>query len=290
MPRFGTHASVAGGLPLAVARAQALGCDAFQIFSRNANRWQAPPLEPTVARAFRRAVERSGMGPVVSHASYLVNLGAPEGPLRTQSLDAMHDELMRASTLGLLGVVLHPGTFGDDTPEAALDRIAAGLRQLLKRTRTHPTMLLVEHTAGQGRSLGHCFEHLAHLVRGVDGAPRVGVCLDTCHLLASGYDLTSAAGYLETFAAFDRLVGFERLRVIHVNDSKKPCGSRVDRHAHVGDGFVGLDGFARLVNDPRLDGMPMLLETEKQPLRRTCDTSPDPLDTMNLARLRALRS
>jgi deoxyribonuclease-4 len=289
VPLFGSHVSVAGGLPLAVARAQALGCESFQVFTRNANQWRAAPLDPTRVRAFRAALEPSGLGPVVSHGTYLMNLAAPDGALREQSLGALADEVDRAEALGLLGVVVHPGTCrGDDAEEVALERIAAGVRSVLRGRRGGRTMVLLEGTAGQGRCVGYRFEHLARLLELVDGSLRVGVCLDTCHLLAAGYDLATPRGYAQTWAAFERLVGLDRLRVIHANDSKRPRGSRVDRHAHIGDGFVGLEGFRRLVNDRRLARLPMLLETEKLPVRRPADVAADPLDVMNLARLRGL--
>jgi deoxyribonuclease-4 len=290
MPLLGTHVSVAGGLPLAVARAEALGCAAFQIFSRNANRWAAPPLDPVGVHAFRTARDRCEMATAVSHGSYLVNLAAPAGSLRDQSVAALADELARAETLGLLGVVLHPGSGGEAPEEIALERAGDALRTVLKSTTRSPTMILLEHTAGQGRSVGHRFEHLAALIGSVDGSPRVGVCLDTCHLLAAGYDIATANGYRRTFDDFDRMVGLDRLRVFHVNDSKKPCGSRVDRHAHIGEGHVGIDGFARLLNDRRFERLPMLLETKKNPLRRARDTAPDALDRMNMDRLRGLVS
>jgi deoxyribonuclease-4 len=288
MPLFGAHVSVAGGPELAVARAAALGCEAFQIFARNANQWSPPPLDPTRVRRFRRALDRCALGPVVSHASYLVNLGAPEGLLRERSMAAMADELDRAEALGLLGVVFHPGTCCGEPDAIALERIAAAMRGLLQARPRRRTMLLVEQTAGQGQSVGYSFHHLARLLALADGSPRIGVCLDTCHLLAAGYDLATPEGYLRTFREFQKLVGFDRLRVVHVNDSKRPCGSRVDRHAHIGDGFIGLQGFRQLVNDRRFARIPLLIETEKQPLARPTDIAPDPLDAMNLARLRSL--
>ena len=151
-------------------------------------------------------------------------------------------------------------------------------------------MVLLEHTAGQGRTLGYRFEHLAAIIEQLDGSPRVGVCLDTCHLVASGYDIVSAEGYAQTFAAFDRLVGFDRLRAIHANDSKRPCGSRVDRHEHIGEGCLGVEPFHRMLHDPRFAGLPMLIETEKSPMRGRADAIvPDPLDLKNLETLRRLR-
>lgn len=287
-PRFGAHVSVAGGISRSVARAVNTGCDAFQIFTRNANQWRPAVLPRAEIDAFRRALDASGLGPVVSHASYLINLASTDPALRAASRAALADEIDRAEALGLLGVVLHPGARGAASEAAALDRIAAGLRAILRPRRRGATRVLLEGTAGQGTAIGHHFEHLAGLLERLDGDPRVGVCLDTCHLLAAGYDLATASGYRSTFAAFGRLVGFDRLDVVHVNDSKRPCGSRVDRHAHIGEGFVGLDGFRRLVNDARLARVPMVLETEKGPMRGPADVEADPMDLENLRRLRGL--
>jgi deoxyribonuclease-4 len=281
--------SVAGGFPLAVSRARALGCDALQLFARNPNRWQAPPIGPVEAGAFRDALETAApLGPAVSHASYLINLAASGEALRSHSLEALGDELDRAATLGLLGVVLHPGSRGAQSESAAIERIASGLRTVFRARRRTKTMILLEHTAGQGNAIGHRFEHLRAVIERLDGSPRLGVCLDTCHLLSAGYDISSARGYRRTFLDFDRIVGLDRLVLFHVNDSKTPCGSHVDRHAHIGEGFVGLDAFRRLVNDRRFRDLPMLLETEKLPVRRPLRVEADPFDVMNLARLRAL--
>lgn len=288
-PRLGVHVSVAGGLALAVPRALALGCEAFQIFARNPNRWRSPPLDPIEIRRFRDAVAAARIGPVVSHASYLINLAAADEPLRRSSIDALIDELDRAEALGLDGVVLHPGTSAPGEPEPqALDRLARATREVFAARRRQRVRLILEHTAGQGWSLGCTFEQLAGVLARLDGSPRLGVCLDTCHLLASGYDIASARGYRDTFARFASTVGLDRLRVFHVNDSRRPCGSRVDRHAHIGEGHVGLPAFRRLLHDRRFAGLPMLLETEKVPQTRPTSLEPDPLDAMNLARLRRL--
>ena len=288
-PRFGTHASSAGGVELAVARAVALECEAMQIFTRNPNRWQSPPVPPESARRFRAALDAAGIRPAVSHASYLVNLAAPADQLLAQSVAALVDELRRAESLGLAGVVVHPGTRSvAHTEEQALDRIAAACRVALDASRTADVRVLLEHTAGQGLSMGHRFEHLAGIIERLEHTPRVGVCLDTCHLLASGYDIVSPAGYATTFEAFERIVGFDRLHVVHANDSKRPCGSRVDRHEHIGDGHVGVEAFRRMVNDPRFAGMPFVLETEKCRLRSPSVVDADPLDARNLGLLRGL--
>lgn len=287
--RIGAHMSVAGGVAKAVDRAVAHGCEALQIFTRNASRWVSKPLDSEDVRAFRSRLERTDIAPVVSHASYLINLAATLPALRAQSRAAFLDELDRADTLGLLGVVIHPGTCTAGSEDEALGRIAGAIRAAFRARPRQKTMVLIEHTAGQGRTVGYRFEHLAAILERLDGSPRAGVCLDTCHLLASGYDIVSDAGYRETFEAFDRQVGFDRLRVFHGNDSKKPRGSRVDRHEHIGKGFLGLEPFRRLLNDPRFAGLPLLIETEKSRGERAGPITPDPLDMENLATLRRLR-
>jgi deoxyribonuclease-4 len=291
MLRIGAHMSVAGGVSRAVDRAIIHGCEALQIFSKNANQWRAKPLDPDEIRRFRRGLDRSGIGPAVSHASYLINLATTDPALREMSIVAFVDELDRAHALGLLGVVIHPGTCTAGTEEDGLHLIADAVRAAFKARPRRRTMVLFEHTAGQGRTLGYRFEHLAAIIDRLDGSVRAGVCLDTCHLVASGYDITTEAGYEDTFRTFDRLVGFDRLRVFHGNDSKRPCGSRVDRHEHIGDGCLGLEPFRRLLHDRRFEGLPMLIETEKS---ESC-TKPhlvvaDPLDVKNLETLRRLRA
>jgi deoxyribonuclease-4 len=289
--RIGAHMSVAGGVSKAVDRGVLHGCEALQIFTKNANRWQAPPLDAADVRRFRARIDATGIGPVVSHASYLINLATTVPALRELSIAGLVDELDRAHALGLLGVVIHPGTCTAGPEADALRSIAEAVRAAWRARPRRRTMILFEHTAGQGRTLGWRFEHLADIVAHLDGSPRAGVCLDTCHLVAAGYDIGSEAGYAETFAQFARLVGLDRLRVFHANDSKRPLGSRVDRHAHIGEGVLGLEPFRRLLRDPRFAGLPMLIETEK-----TAGTSrpnvlvEDPFDARNLATLRALRA
>lgn len=288
MPPFGAHMSVAGGLPRAVARAVVHRCDALQVFTKNANQWRGRPLPPDEVAQFRRDVASAGLVAVVSHASYLINLATADAALRAQSREAMADELDRAEALGLLGVVLHPGAYTTGRASDGIRLIADNLRELLNARASGTTMVLLECTAGQGSSIGSRFEELAEIIGLMDGHARVGVCLDTCHLLAAGYDLTTDDGYAETFAAFGRIVGFDRLRVFHVNDSKKPLGSRVDRHEHIGKGHLGLESFRRLVNDRRFASIPMLLETPKGEGKPTGPIAVDPLDEENLNTLRAL--
>src|SRR3984893_2685136 len=218
MPTLGAHMSVAGGLPRAVERAVAHRCEALQIFAKNASQWRGRVLPPEEIREFRARVKAARIGTVVSHASYLINLAATMPGLRRQSLEAMGDELDRAEALGLLGVVLHPGCYTAGNEADGLELIAEGLLELLTARRRGRTMVLLEHTAGQGTSLGASFEQIAAIVDLMHGHARIGVCLDTCHLLASGYDIGSEAGYTATFEQFDRLIGFDRLKAVHVND------------------------------------------------------------------------
>jgi deoxyribonuclease IV len=281
--------SIAGGLPRAVDRARASRCEALQIFTKSAGQWRARELPREEIAEFRKRVDASGIYPVVAHNRYLINLASAAPALRAQSIAALGDELDRAESLGLNGLVMHPGSYTTGTEEEGLRLIAEGLWQLLAARPRARTMVLLEHTAGQGTNLGHRFEHLATIIEHLGGSLRVGVCLDTCHLLTSGYDLCSEAGYAGTFEAFDRIVGLERLKVFHLNDSKKPCGSRVDRHEHIGKGCLGLEPFRRLVNDPRFTALPMLLETpklESTASKRRSDA--DPWDARNLRTLRKL--
>ena len=283
--------SIAGGLSKAVDRAVAHGCEALQIFAKNASQWHGKPLDPAEVTRFRSRIDDTGIAPVVSHASYLINLATTFPALRAQSIAAFIDELDRADSLGLLGVVIHPGTCTAGTEDEALGLIADAIREAFSAHRERKTMVLLEHTAGQGRTVGYRFEHLATILRHLRGSARVGVCLDTCHLVASGYDIVSEAGYRDTFDQFGRIVGFERLKVFHANDSKKPCGSRVDRHEHIGRGCLGEEPFRRILHDPRFAGLPLLIETEKTDARDKAGTiATDPLDVQNLETLRRLRS
>jgi len=284
-PRLGAHMSIAGGLPVAIARALLHGCESLQIFTRSSGQWRARPIPPDEAAAFRRDSVSSGIAPIVAHASYLINLASPDSVLRRRSAASFGEELDRAEMLGLLGVVLHPGAAQEAD---GLMRIADVLLHALAGRPTHQTMVLLEHTAGQGASLGWRFEQLARIIELTGGTARIGVCLDTCHLLAAGYDITIEAGYRQTFHDFTRIVGLDRLRVFHLNDSKKPLGSRVDRHEHIGKGHIGLRTFRRLLNDPRFAGMPMLIETQKSAWRERTRPAVDPFDEMNLRTLRKL--
>jgi deoxyribonuclease-4 len=289
VPRLGAHLSIAGGLPRAVDRAEASRCEALQIFTKSAGQWRARPLPPEEIERFRQRIAETGIRPAIAHNSYLINVATAQRELRAQSIAALGEELDRAEALGLDGLVMHPGSYTSGTAADGLRLIADALMQLLDERPNLRTRILLEHTAGQGTNLGHRFEHLAEIIDRMGGTDRVGVCIDTCHLLAAGYDICSAAGYRRTFAEFDRIVGIARIRAFHLNDSKKPCGSRVDRHEHIGKGCLGLEPFRMLLNDPRFAGHAMLLETPKLETpesKRRSDL--DPWDARNLRVLRRL--
>lgn len=288
-PRFGAHMSIAGGLPRAVQRAMAHGCEAMQIFTKSAGQWRARRWPRAEVASFREHLARSGIMPAVAHASYLINLAASPGRLRTRSIEALGGELDRADALGLRGVVVHPGCAMGGSEREGLRLVAEGVAETLAMHRAGRALVILEQTAGQGTALGWHFEHLARILARLDGHPRVAICLDTCHLFAAGYDLSTEGGYRQTFDEFDRLVGFDRLAVVHVNDSKHGLGSRRDRHEHIGRGALGLASFRRLVNDCRFASLPLILETPKTEGRRATDVDADPLDLRNLATLRRLR-
>ncbi|HXE79188.1 MAG TPA: deoxyribonuclease IV [Vicinamibacterales bacterium] len=281
--------STAGGLPKAVERAVLHGCEALQIFTKSPGQWRARPLPPDEVRRFRRDAERAGLNPVVAHASYLINLAARDEPLRTRSIESLQEELDRCDALGLLGLVVHPGARTGGSDAEGLQLIARALDQVFRSRRRGKALVLLEHTAGTGTVLGHRFEHLAFVLELMKNPRRVGVWLDTCHLLAAGYDITTETGYAATFDGFDRLIGLPRLYGFHMNDSKRPLGSRIDRHEHIGKGCVGLEAFRRVLRDRRFATLPMLLETPKTEGRSGVRPQLDPLDAMNLNALRALR-
>ncbi|HVT18900.1 MAG TPA: deoxyribonuclease IV [Thermoanaerobaculia bacterium] len=263
-PVLGAHVSVAGGVASAFGRAARLGCDAIQIFVKNANQWRAKPLEHAEAAAFRQAHAASAVGVVVAHASYLINLAAGDGLVREKSAEALADELARCTKLGLRGLVVHPGAHLGTGEETGLDRAAAALDRVLAALPRASCRLLLENTAGQGSCLGCRLEHLA-AIRARLPAPRrrrVGFCIDTCHAFAAGYPIHHAAGWKAFMAEVEALLGLDALACIHLNDSLRPFASRRDRHAHIGDGQIGLDAFARFLAEPRLAGIPMILETD----------------------------
>jgi len=255
--------SVAGGVSKAFERAASIDINTMQVFTKNQNRWQQKPTPQKEIDRWFELQAQTGIGPVVSHAAYLINLGSPDDALWEKSADALVDELTRAEELGILGVVLHPGAHMSASEAAGIARIAAGLDRAHAATRGYKTLTLIENTAGQGSVLGYRFEQLRAMLDGVAEPARIGFCLDTCHAFAAGYDIRTPETYAETMAAFDQLLGLERLKCFHFNDSKKGLGSRVDRHDHIGSGLLGLAAFGFILNDARFAGVPKLLETPK---------------------------
>lgn len=260
---LGAHMSTAGGLSKAFERAQSIGINTMQVFTKNQNRWDQKPATPEEIARWFAVQEAVGIRPVVSHAAYLLNLGTPDDALWEKSVRALIDELTRAEQLGIAGVVFHPGAHMGAGEEAGIARIIAGVDAAHAATPGYRTLTLIETTAGQGTALGYRFEQLQAMLTGVRATERIGFCFDTCHVFAAGYDIRTAETYTATMAEFDRLIGLARIKCFHFNDSKKGLGSRVDRHDHIGTGLLGLDAFANILNDPRFTDTPMILETPK---------------------------
>jgi deoxyribonuclease IV len=258
---LGAHVPTTGGLFRAPGNGQAIGATAIQVFTRNKMQWQVAPLGPEEAASFRRELARTGVRAVLSHASYLINLASPNPEFLGKSRDAMVAELARCHALGIPHAVVHPGAHMGEGERAGLCAVAASLDEILERTAGLEAGLLLEVTAGQGSCLGHRFEHLAEILGFVRKPERLGICLDTCHLYAADYDLASPRGYEATLRAYEDVLGLHRLKAIHLNDSKTPRGSRVDRHARAGEGTLGLATFRRVLLDPRLAGVPKVVET-----------------------------
>lgn len=263
MPLFGAHMSIAGGLEKAVARLASVGGEALQIFTANQRQWRVKTPSPEAVARFREARRQFGDLPVASHDSYLINLASPKPEVAARSVTAFVDEIERCERLDIPFLVMHPGAHLGAGVEAGLVTLVANLDRALEAAACSSVVVLLETTAGQGTGLGADFAELARIIETSRHPGQLGVCLDTCHVTAAGYDLATPAGYERTMAEFARLIGLERLRFFHLNDSKKPVGSRVDRHEHIGKGYVGPAGFANLVNDPRFSEHPMVLETPK---------------------------
>jgi deoxyribonuclease-4 len=254
---LGAHESIAGGLSRAFERAVADKAASLQVFTKNARGWKAKPLDAAEVEAFRAAQKSSGL-PAIAHCTYLVNLGSDDPVMREKSLAGFADELARCGALGIPFLVVHPGAHAD--LDRGIELIAQGLSEALAHEKGGAQVLL-EVTAGQGVSIGHRFEHLARILERVDEPDRVGVCLDTCHLYAAGYDIATEAGYHRTMEELDRIVGLQKVKAFHLNDCKKPLGCRVDRHEEIGEGTLGLRAFAPVVNDPRFQDLVGVVET-----------------------------
>lgn len=293
---LGAHMSISGGLYRAVESAQAVGCQCVQIFTKNSNQWKGKALTSKDAELFKEAQARCGISHPIAHDSYLINLGAPSDELWLKSVAAFEDELLRANELGIPFVVTHPGSYTTSTPQEGLDRIVEGLKRVLEHTSGIQTRCLLENTAGQGTNLGFELEHLAFIMEGVEGRKptaadgedfQLGVCFDTCHGFAAGYDFSTPETYAEMMTHFDSILGLNRFRAFHLNDATKERGSRVDRHAHIGHGKIPLEAFRLLLNDSRFEAVPKYLETPKGTVTNENGEEED-WDVVNLRTLRSL--
>ncbi len=286
MPYFGVHESISGGFDAAVFSASANGFDCVQIFSKNASRWQAKPLDPRSAEKFQDALAQTGQIMPLIHDSYLINLASPDPEQRAKSIAAFTDELVRAAILGIPSVVMHPGSAKDDTAANGIARVAAAFDEIFDSLpETNKTRVLVETTAGQGAYLGSKFDEIAAILAATapKHAERLAVCFDTCHSFAAGYDFSTPEKFASVFGEFDDKIGLDRLAAFHLNDSVKGLGSNVDRHAHIGQGALGLEPFRLVVNEERFRELPMYLETPKG---ETPDG--DDWDSVNLRTLKGL--
>lgn len=262
MKYIGAHVSAAGGVENAPLNALEIGATAFGLFTKNQRQWKAKPLTEENITRFKKHCEENGFGPgqILPHDSYLINLGHPEKQALEKSRNAFYDEMKRCEQLGIDRLNFHPGSHLNKIPEEkSLKIIAESINRALDQTKG--VTAVIENTAGQGTNLGYDFEHLQFIMEQVEDRERVGVCIDTCHAFAAGYDFRTPEALKETFDAFDRIIGFDRLKGLHLNDAKKELGSRVDRHDSLGKGLLGLDPFKRIMEDPRFEGIPMILET-----------------------------
>ncbi len=288
--RLGAQMSTAGGLEKAFERGKEAGCDSIMIFTKSNRQWKAKPLTEKMITTFRQADETyDQIHPVAVHASYLINLGSPEEELWEKSFQALKEEVERVEALSIPTITFHPGAHMKEGEETGLANIARALRRLLDETAGYETVVCLETMAGTGTTLGYRFEHLATLLnegQSSSQAGRLGVCFDTCHVFAAGYDIRTPEAYAETMAEFDRVVGLDQIRCFHFNDSKYDLGERKDRHDHIGRGYIGLDGFANFVNDSRWKGYPAHLETPKTEEDEHGEEIE--MDPVNLAALRDL--
>ncbi len=262
MKFIGAHVSAAGGVENAPLNAQKIGAKAFAFFTKNQRQWFAKSLSEEDVLAFKNNLAETGISPkyILPHDSYLINLGHPENEKLEKSQQAFLDEMQRCEQLGLQFLNFHPGSQLGKIPEKeSLKKVAESINMAISQTKN--VVAVTENTAGQGNNIGFRFEHLAEIIADVNDKSRVGVCIDTCHTFASGYDLRTEEAFVKTFAEFEKIVGFEYLKAMHINDSKKGLGSRVDRHESIGKGFIGLDAFRFLMNDSRFNNIPLILET-----------------------------
>ena len=279
---LGAHFSIAKGLPRAILDADSYKCNTLQIFTKNAQTWKEKTLTKNQIDDFLKTRQKTGIYNIISHTSYLINIAGPDPKKAEMSCEALKQEIIRCGQLDIPYIVLHPGAHMGEGDAKGIDRIADNINRIFDLTDTLSSRLLLETTAGQGTSIGHFFEQLAAIIEKVHDKTRIGVCLDTCHIFAAGYDFSDKNGYEQAIRNFDDIIGLKNLFVIHLNDSKKACGTRVDRHEHIGDGFIGREAFKYMINDSRLKDIPKIIETPK--LKNEQDA-----DTINLELLRNMR-
>ena len=283
MPTLGAHMSIAGGLYRAPLRGEEAGCQTIQVFTANRNRWERRKLATEEIDAFHRAVQKTSVRPIASHAAYLINLASPQKEVLEKSYGALLDELERVELLRIPYVVIHPGSHLGEGERNGLRRVAEIISRALDSRKSFRAIILLETSSGQGTNLGYRLEHLAEIIEFTACPERLGVCFDTCHAFAAGYDFRSRDSYEQLFHQFDQVIGLHRLRLFHVNDSKTPMGSRLDRHEHIGKGHIGLKAFSFFLNDPRFDDFSFLIETPKDK-----DSKGRDMDVINLRTLRKL--
>ncbi|MEW5801208.1 MAG: deoxyribonuclease IV [bacterium] len=285
---LGAHVSIAGGITRSIERGLSIGCNAIQIFTGYNNRWVSKAIPPEDMAGFHR--EKSRVGIIFAHNNYLVNLASPNSETARKSYRSMLEELQRAESLGLPFLVIHPGSHLGSGEREGLSRISRHLNSLLAETSGSSLQILLETTAGQGSNLGYRFEHLLEILSLVHNQDRIGICFDTCHSFAAGYDFRTPTGYRSTFEEFDRIIGTSRIMAFHLNDSRYEAGSRKDRHEHIGQGALGLEAFRLLLNDERFAHVPMVIETPKgrEKGKRTETGTGMEEDRRNLALLRSL--
>jgi len=277
---LGAHMSIAGGIHLAIDRGVQAGCGVIQVFTQVSNQWRGKMPSDADAALFREKLAASGMHEVVSHDIYLINLAAAPGETRDKSLAGFTEEMRRCALLGINKIVMHPGSHVGDGEATGIARIAEAFDHLFAAVPEFTGTVLLETTAGQGTNLGYSFEQLREIIQGSNCPDRFGICFDTCHTFAAGYDLTTRESYDRVWTDFDRIIGIDRLACFHINDSKKGLGCHVDRHEHIGQGAMGLEPFRFIMNDPRFAAIPKLLETPKG--------DNDEMDAINLSLLRGL--
>ncbi len=277
---FGAHESISGGVFNAITRGQTATCDTVQIFNKSNSQWRAKKLTAEEIDKYFAAIEETGVSVACSHSSYLINIGSPKDELLVKSRNSLQEETKRCNLLGIPNLVFHPGSHVGSGEEPGMDRIAENMNKVLASISDNTVTLCLETTAGQGSNLGYTFEQLAYTMDRIEDRDHVGVCLDTCHIFAAGYPITDPKDYRKTIKHFDSVIGLDKLKIVHANDSKTELGSKKDRHEHIGEGHIGIEAFANFVNDRRFRKIPFILETPKE-----TDLTED---IENLERLRSL--